>query len=171
MNDPGESLVGSYLPYIVGCQLVLHNTFTPEEQGELDVVGIQLIGSKRVVWFCEATTHIQGLNYGDFEVTVKKVRDKIRRAKRFAELTFPEDVQRYEIWSPVVSVGRLTKAFEELEKEFSDTDLNVKFIINELYSKRILELVEHARTNSSATSEAAYRLLQILTRLRGDWRV
>lgn len=46
MDDPGESLVGSYLHYIVGCQLVLHNTFTPEEQGELDVIGVQLSGSE-----------------------------------------------------------------------------------------------------------------------------
>jgi hypothetical protein len=65
----------------------------------------------------------------------------------------------------------MTKAFEELEKEFSDADFDVKFIINDLYSKRIQELVEHAGGNSSATSEPAYRLLQILTRLRGEWRV
>ena len=171
MDDPGESLVGSYLHYIVGCQLVLHNTFTPEEQGELDVIGVQLSGSERVVWFCEVTTHIQGLNYGGFESTVTKVRDKIRRAKAFADVTFPNDSHRYEIWSPVVPVGRLTEAFGRLESEFSDNELDVKFIINERYSQRVQELVEHARGNPSATSEPAYRLLQILTRLRGEWRV
>jgi Holliday junction resolvase-like predicted endonuclease len=171
MDDPGESLVGSYLHYIVGCQLVLHNTVTPGEQGELDVIGVQLTDATRTVWFCEVTTHIQGFNYGEFESTVRKVRDKIRRARVFADATFPDHVHHYEIWSPVVRVGRLTEAFDRLESEFSEDDLNVKFVINERYSQRVRELVEHARKNTSATSEPAYRLLQILTRLRGEWRV
>jgi hypothetical protein len=171
MDDPGESLVGSYLHYIVGCELVLHNTFTPGDQGELDVVGIQLSGNRRVIWFCEVTTHIEGLNYGGFDRTVQKIRDKIDRARRFAESTFPDEIHRYEIWSPVVAVGRLTKEFSQLESEFSNSSLDVRFIVNELYARRIHDLVEHARRNSSATSEPAYRLLQVLTRLRGEWRI
>ena len=171
MDDPGESLVGSYLHYIGKCQLVLHNTFTPEEQGELDVIGIRTNGAEQLAWFCEVTTHIQGLQYGGFDRTVSKIRDKILRARKFAEKTFPDHKHRYEIWSPVVPVGRLTIAFAEMEENFTSSELNVKFVINDLYSERVVELIEHARGNPSATSEPAYRMLQILTRLRGAWRL
>jgi hypothetical protein len=40
-------------------------------------------------------------------------------------------------------------------------------VINDEYTRRIAQLVEVARTSSSTTSEPAFRMLQILTRLRG----
>ncbi len=135
------------------------------------MIGIKADHQPPIAWFCEVTTHIQGLNYGGFAKTVEKIRDKIQRARRFALQTFPEHAHRYEIWSPVVPIGRLTSAFEELEREYDSEDLDVKFVINDLYSKRVVELIDHARGNPSATSEPAYRLIQVLTRLRGDWRL
>jgi hypothetical protein len=44
---------------------------------------------------------------------------------------------------------------------------NLTFVINEDYTARIRELAKHADGNSSTTNEPAYRMLQILTRLRG----
>lgn len=75
---------------------------------------------------------------------------------------------RYEIWSPVVPVGKLTAQFAELEAVYSDDELDVKFIINDGYAERVQLLIDHAKANSSATSEPAFRLLQILTHLRGE---
>jgi hypothetical protein len=50
-TDIGESLVGSYLRYIGGCEVVVYNVQT-EGQGEVDVIGLRL-GQPRFVWFCE----------------------------------------------------------------------------------------------------------------------
>jgi hypothetical protein len=170
MADVGESLVGSYLRYIVGCDVVAYNVHTPAEQGELDVIGIQT-AVPRTVWLCEVVTHLHGTLYaGGYAGTVAKIRDKIGRARNFASTTFSGDVHRYEIWSPIVPRGVATQ-FDELAAEFSTQELDVQFVINQRYTERIDELVAHASGSLKATNEPAYRLLQILTHLRGDLRV
>lgn len=54
-----------------------------------------------------------------------------------------------------------------IEEEWSSEDRDLRFIINAEYTERVRELAEHASTNSSTTNEPAYRMLQILTHLRG----
>ena len=168
-EDIGENLVGSYLRYVEGCDLVVHNTFLAEKQGEIDVLGITLQPERQVI-FAEVTTHILGMSYGDHDKTVRKLRDKIKRATDFADETFPDEPKRYEIWSPVVHEGKLTAALEELAREYSEVDLDVLFVVNQLYAERVQALIDHARRNSKATSDPAYRLLQVLTRVRGTVR-
>lgn len=169
-GDVGESLVGSYLRYIVGCDVVAYNTHTPEVQGELDVIGLRT-AAPRTVWLCEVITHLRGTLYGSgYAATVAKVRDKIGRARDFASATFAGDVHRYEIWSPIVPSG-IAQRFDELANEFSNQELDVEFIINARYTERVQELVDHAKESFKATNEPAYRLLQILTHLRGELRI
>ncbi|WP_279147231.1 hypothetical protein [Photobacterium carnosum] len=38
MQNPGEELVGEYLKHILGCDFVEYNLYTPNIQGEIDVV-------------------------------------------------------------------------------------------------------------------------------------
>lgn len=166
-HDIGENLVGSYLRYIEQCDFVVHNTQLDDEQGEIDVVGMKL-GKKPEVIFCEVTTHILGMQYGSHDSTVAKVTDKIKRARKFAENMFPNERPRYEIWSPVVPKGKLTAQFADLEQAYTDEDLDVHFVINDEYAHRIQQLIDHARGNTKTTSDPAYRMLQILTRLKGD---
>ncbi|MGH2789306.1 MAG: hypothetical protein ACRDJV_15635 [Actinomycetota bacterium] len=166
-EEIGESLVGAYLRYIEGCDLVVHNTQLSKEQGEIDVLGLKL-GTDAKVIFAEVTTHVLGMQYGSYESTVQKVVAKIKRAHSYAETMFPDERPRYEIWSPVVPKGKLTDEFAALESKYSDEDLDVRFVINEIFTNRVRELVEHAKHNSKATSDPAYRLLQILVRLKGD---
>jgi hypothetical protein len=168
--DVGESLVGSYLRYIVGCDIVAYNTHTPTVQGELDVIGIRTV-APRTVWLCEVVTHLRGTLYaGGYSGTIEKIRDKIGRARDFALATFDGDVHRYEIWSPIVPSG-VAVQFEALAAEFSTQELDVEFVINSRYTERVEQLVAHARSSTKATNEPAYRLLQILTHLRGELRV
>lgn len=61
--------------------------------------------------------------------------------------------------------------FADLEREFDTAELDLSFVVNERYAERVQKLVEHARGSASATSEPAYRLLQILTRVRGELRI
>jgi hypothetical protein len=85
----------------------------------------------------------------------------------FAEATFPGDDYRYEWWSPYVAVGKLTSVMSEIEQEWGAAGRGLRFVINETYTERIRELAANARKNSSTTNEPAYRMLQVLTRLRG----
>lgn len=45
-------------------------------------------------------------------------------------------------------------------------DMDLSFVINEDYTEKMRELAAHATAHSSATSEPAYRMLQILGHLR-----
>lgn len=166
--DIGESLVGAYMRYIRGCEVVVYNTFLRGQQGEIDVVSLKT--EPRTIWLCEVTTHIQGMLYvggGGSDATVERLRNKLVRAREFAEATFPGDDYRFEVWSPRVAKGQLTERFDALAEEWSAVGSSLDFVINEDYTGKVRELIAHARKNPSATSEQAYRMLQVLTHLRG----
>ena len=164
-TDIGESLVGSYLRYVVGCEVVVYNTHTPGVQGEIDVIGLQY-GEPRSVWLCEVITHLQGTQYGTYDYTIGKIRDKIARARAFADQAFPGDKHLYEIWTPIAPKGIITR-FEQLAAAYVSDELDVRFVANHGYTERVQRLLDHAKIGTKATSEPAYRMLQILTHLRG----
>jgi hypothetical protein len=167
-SDIGESLVGAYLRHVVGCDVVVYNSFFADRQGEVDVVGLKQ-GEPRIVWLCEVTTHIGGMlivrNRQDASEQV--ITDKLDRLRHFAQTTFPGDQYRYEWWSPRVPLGKLTDRMQVFEEAWQADGRDLRFIINETYTERIRQLVESAKSNSSTTNEPAYRMLQVLTRLRG----
>ena len=167
----GENLVGSYLRYIRKCHFVMYNTQLPDVQGEIDAIGIRFGVPVSEIWFCEVVTHIRGLQYGDYDQTVTRIRNKVERAQKFAGKMIPYARHYFEIWSPVVPKGKLTEMLETLEASFRSEETDVSFVVNEQYTESIQQLVDHARSNTAATSEPAYRLLQILTRLKGDFRL
>jgi hypothetical protein len=166
--DIGESLVGAYLRHIVGCEVVTYNSFFADRQGEVDVVGIKT-GRPRAIRLCEVTTHIGGMLITSRGQRGQEVviREKLQRLQAFAEATFPGDGHLYEWWSPRVAVGKLTGVMEEIEAEWDAAGRNIRFVVNEGYTERIRELAANAAMNSSTTNEPAYRMLQVLTRLRG----
>ncbi len=167
--DIGESLVGAYLRHVVGCDVVTYNSFFADRQGEVDVVGIEN-GEPRTIWLCEVTAHIGGMlitSRGDRPQEVI-LREKLERLHAFAEATFPGDSYRYEWWSPRVAVGKLTDVLREIEQEWEVAGRDLRFVMNETYTERIRELAGDAAKNSSTTNEPAYRMLQVLTRLRGS---
>lgn len=167
--DIGESFVGAYLRHVVGCDVVTYNSFFADRQGEVDVVGIEN-GEPRTIWLCEVTTHIGGMlitSRGDRPQDVI-LREKLERLHAFAEATFPGDSYRYEWWSPRVAVGKLTDVMREIEQEWEVAGRDLRFVMNETYTERIRELAGNAAKNPSTTNEPAYRMLQVLTRLRGS---
>ena len=165
-TDLGESLVGAYMRHIQKCSIVLYNSYFADQQGEVDVVAVKpgAPGEQRVVYLCEVTTHIGGMS----AATVRRVPAKLKRLREFAELTFPDEQHRFQWWSPRVREGAVTQQFEHLVAEWKDAERSLEFVINDAYTQRIHELVKNARSNTSTTNEPAYRMLQILTHLRGD---
>jgi hypothetical protein len=162
-EDIGESLVGAYLRYVLGCEFLLYNTYLPSEQGEIDVIGIRL-GPPRDIYFAEVTTHLDGMLYGNGNKdTAQKIRDKLLRAQRFAKEKFRGDQHHFQIWSPRVAKGALTEEFATIAAEFAARDERLAFMVNGAYGDAVEELVRVARTNRAATSDPAFRLLQVLS--------
>jgi hypothetical protein len=156
-SDIGESIVGSYLRHV-------------RDQGEVDVIGIRSSGSE--VWLCEVATHICGLQY---DKSAQKSRDKLRtkidRAKQYADGVFASHEQHFEVWSPYVPIGTMTNWMAEERVRRADDKIDVDFIINDRYADAVSELVAVAKATTKTTGEDAFRMLQILTHLRGqvDW--
>jgi Holliday junction resolvase-like predicted endonuclease len=47
----GEEIVMAYLQYIKGCEFIQSNLYTPDVQGEIDVIGIDIDNKK--IYVCE----------------------------------------------------------------------------------------------------------------------
>jgi hypothetical protein len=73
------------------------------------------------------------------------------------------DIGENVVWSSRRPPSRVTR-FELLQADPRDIDL--EYVINERYTDYLRQLAVHARLNTSATSEPAYRMLQVLTHLR-----
>ena len=163
--DIGEGLVAAYLRHVRGCDLILTNVHLAGVQGELDVVGLER-GAPQTVWLCEVTTHTRGMNNPTKKPASKRVREKVERAAEFAADVFPAAQLRFEVWSPIVRVGLISE-LETVATEFMSRHIELAIVANETYTGRIQELVEVARRTTATTGNDAFRMLQILTRLRG----
>ena len=56
MQNIGEELAGEYLKIVKGCDFVEYNLYTPDIQGEIDVVGIDVRSKK--IYICEVAIHL-----------------------------------------------------------------------------------------------------------------
>ena len=64
MPNPGEELVGEYLKNIKHCEFVEYNLHTPEVQGEIDVVGIDVEAKRRGVARSKRVCSVFGATQG-----------------------------------------------------------------------------------------------------------
>jgi len=84
----GEEIVSAYLEYIKHCEFTQKNLNTPDVQGEIDVVGIDLEG--KTIYLCEVAIHLTiGLQYvknnkpNNIEKLVEKFSKDIEYAKKY----------------------------------------------------------------------------------------
>jgi Holliday junction resolvase-like predicted endonuclease len=159
----GESLVGSYFKYIEGCKVVVYDTPLDGEQGDIDIIVLDETTEK--VYICDVATHIQGLQYGNYDKTVKKLEEKIYRSAKFAKRNFNDKNVVFMIWSPRVPTG-LEEKLTKLRKRIRNKVIEIDFVINKVYTDKIEQLKKKAKENASATNEPAFRLLQILEHLK-----
>jgi len=155
-QDMGEHVAGEYLKRLNGCDVINYNVRArnggSEGLNELDVVGFNF--ETRTVYLCEVATHLGGLNYGgkSVEHTIEKVLTKHAFQKHYAGkyLTNFEN-RRYMLWSPRVSVGKITAALEERAPD-------LELVINERYTAAVGELRNLASKNTSFTADPFFPL-------------
>lgn len=167
-EEIGESLVGSYLRHIKGCEIVTYNqrlSKKPSEMGETDVLAIDV--ERPAVYLCEVVTHIRGMLYGSgTEATLARVRGKFQRLTEYGRRAFPSHERVYMLWSPYVPMGRITAGLQQLANRLAADGDTLELQINQDYSRRVDELRERARTDSKNYGEPFFRALQILEHLR-----
>lgn len=155
--DIGESLVGSYMRHVRNCHTVAFNQFIPGKQGEIDVIGISGHGDEQQVWIAEVAIHLDGLNYGNYDATAAKVAAKIATGLEYAREIYRNDQPVVEFWSPSVPPGLVEKL----------SAVDVELVINTEFTNRLNVLAARAATETKQYGDVSYRLLQLLTHLKG----
>lgn len=158
--DIGESLVGSFYRQLKGCHSVLYNTFLPHAQGEIDVIALRL-GAEVEVFAAEVAIHLESLQYGTYEVTTEKVTTKMVSARTYCEQVFRDAAVTLEFWSPVVPKGLVSSITERGQEH------GFALVANDDFTERMQALIVEAAQHTKQTGEPAYRMLQLLTHLRG----
>jgi hypothetical protein len=174
MQNPGEELVGEYLKVILGCDFIEYNLYTPDIQGEIDVVGINAIN--KVVYICEVATHlITGLQYvkNNKPDNVDRFYKKFSKNIQYANKYFPEYEKHYQLWSPIVkdqkkgSKHNQMRDIESIVQNIKrDYNVTIDPMINEKYASCLSELRNFAASESKELKSPILRLLQIEEKLK-----
>jgi hypothetical protein len=174
MQNPGEELVGEYLKIVLNCDFVEYNLYTPDIQGEIDVVGINALDKRLFV--CEVATHlITGLQYvknkqpDNVDRFVKKFSKNIEYANKY----FPDFEKHYQLWSPIVknqkegSKNNQTRDISDIvEKIKNKYSVEIEPVINQEYYDCILKLRNYAAKETKELKSPILRLLQIEEKLK-----
>jgi len=175
MENLGETLVGDYLKVILGCDFVEYNLYTPDVQGEIDVVGIN--AEKKELYICEVATHLEtGLQYVDPKLkspdNVGRFVKKFTKNIEYANKYFPEYKKRFMLWSPIVRNQKTGAKFnqtndvEEIRRQMLEKfNYDVEIVCNHNYKKCFDELRAYARTETKELKSPVLRLLQIEEKL------
>lgn len=165
----GEELVAAYLQHIKDCEFTQQNLYTPDVQGEIDVVGIDL--ANRTLYVCEVAIHlVSGLYYakGGQPNNVGKLTDKFSRDIEYAQKYFPDYRQHFMLWCPVIRRSK-ENAILNQERDLRQIEENiqakygvsVEFVVNADFQRRIDELRRYVRSKTEELKNPVLRLLQI----------
>ena len=167
--NTGEEICGEWLRNVKKCNFIQYNFQIPGKQGEIDVIGINLLAKK--VYICEVAVHLGGLQY----VTQKRPDNfnrllaKFSKDIEYAEREFVDNYKRiYMFWSPVVREARhgakynaLDEIRKLMEKVKNEKGIELIYVINNVFREKINELRDIAKSESKALDSCVMRFLQI----------
>lgn len=165
----GEEIVAAYLQYIKGCEFIQQNLYTPDVQGEIDVVGIDL--ESRTIYVCEVAIHlVTGLMYvkGIQPNNVNKLTEKFSKDIEYANKYFPDYKKYFMLWSPIVKESGEKAKFsqmadiEQITKNIQTMySVTLDCIINKKFSDCLEELREYARSETKELKSPVLRFMQV----------
>lgn len=169
MFNLGEELVASYLEYINGCDFIQKNLYTPDIQGEIDVVGINL--ESNALYVCEVAIHLTtGLRYVKNRQpnNVKKLTEKFSKDIEYANKYFPHYEKHFMLWSPIIKESRDTSKHNQvrdldgigknIRKKYG---VEIEFIVNHSFLKCLKELRDYAKNETKELKSPVLRLMQV----------
>lgn len=159
----GEEIAGLYLQLEHKCAFVQYNLYTPDVQGEIDVIAINF--TDKIVYICEVAVHlVTGLRYvkdgksDNYERVVKKFNKDID----YAQKAFPDYKRVYMLWSPIVKAPNQLAAVQKVYEELQSTrDIEIQLIINEKYQLCLDKLRDDAARQTKELKSPVLRLFQI----------
>ncbi len=173
MQNLGEEITGEYLKVVKNCEFIEYNLYTPDVQGEIDVVGIDIKNKK--LYVCEVATHlVTGLQYVNNATpdNVNRFLKKFRKNIPYAKKYFPGFEKHFMLWSPIVKNQGINAIHNQLndvneikailKKEFS---YDLELIINHEYNECLKKLREYARKETKELKSPVLRLMQIEEKL------
>ena len=168
-HNVGEEIAGLYLQIERGCDFIQYNLYTPDVQGEIDVVAVNF--ADRIVYICEVAVHlVTGLQYvkGTSPDTLERFLKKFNKDIDYAEKAFGGFDRRYMLWSPIVRSAGPTakydqmKAVEEVKRRIrADRGVDIDLVVNEAFQDALTKLRAYAGTRTEELKSPVLRLLQI----------
>lgn len=165
----GEEIVAAYLQYIKNCEFIQQNLYTPDIQGEIDVVGINL--KAKELYVCEVAIHLTtGLRYVKDRQpnNVQKLTDKFSKDIEYGKKYFPNHKKLFMLWTPVVKYsGEDTKhdQIKDIEKIQNNIrskyGIEIEFIINEKFASCLSELRKYAAEETKELKSVILRYMQV----------
>jgi hypothetical protein len=167
----GEEIAMAYLQYIKGCEFIQSNLYTPDIQGEIDVVGIDI--NNKIIYVCEVAIHlITGLQYVNqikhIPNNINKLVDKFSKDIEYAGKYFPDYEKIAMLWCPIVRNQKSGSKHNQLNdvmeiKKIINEKYNIELltIINEEFMNCLKKLREYAITDTKENKSPVIRLMQI----------
>ena len=165
----GEEIAAAYLQYIKECEFIQTNLYTPDIQGEIDVVGIDVNNKK--LYVCEVAVHlITGLQYVKDKRpnNVNKLYEKFGKDIEYANKYFPDYEKIFMIWTPIVKnqsegskYNQLNDISEIKRKLKEKYKIELQDIINEKFMDCLKELREFAAKETKDIKSPVIRYLQV----------
>ena len=169
MINLGEELVAAYLENIKGCEFIQQNLYTPDVQGEIDVVGIDL--ETKSIYVCEVAIHLTtGLRYVKNRQpnNVNKLKEKFSKDIEYANKYFPDYQKHFMLWSPIIKDSKKTSKHNQArdlkdiqQKIFSKYGINLEFVVNEKFLDCLNELRDFAKRETKELKSPVLRLMQV----------
>ena len=169
MLNAGEQIVASYLRYIRKCDFIQTNLYTKGEQGEIDVVGINL--SENRVYLCEVAIHlITGLFYGKGGQynNIDKLTDKFSKDIEYARKYLHEYKPTFMLWSPIITDSKgkaennqtmhLEAISNNIRKKYK---VEIKMVVNEKFQACLDEMRDFAEKQTEVLQCPIMRFMQI----------
>jgi uncharacterized protein YlzI (FlbEa/FlbD family) len=165
----GEEICGEWLRHVKKCEFIQYNLKTPDVQGEIDVIGLNM--KDRIVCACEVAIHlITGLQYvkENQPDNVGRLTAKFKKDIAYLSKEFPDYMRVYMLWSPIVRNQKIGSKHNQLRdiKNIADTlkseyQVQIELIVNRKFQEALQALRAVARDISKELDSSVMRYLQV----------
>jgi|HubBroStandDraft_3_1064219.scaffolds.fasta_scaffold50619_2 hypothetical protein len=165
----GEEICGEWLRHVKKCEFIQYNLKTPDVQGEIDVIGLNM--KDRIVYACEVAIHlITGLQYvkENQPDNVGRLTAKFKKDIAYLSKEFPDYTRVYMLWSPIVRNQKIGSKHNQLRdiKNIADTlkseyQVQIELIVNRKFQEALEALRAVARDISKELDSSVMRYLQV----------
>ena len=169
----GEEICGEWLRHAKGCEFIQYNLRTPDVQGEVDVIGLNM--KSRTVYACEVAIHlVTGLQYnkGGQPDNVRRLTAKFRKDVNYLCSAFKDYKRVFMLWSPIVKnqrsgskhnqIAHINEIARIIEAE---CQVKIELMINKKFQEALQTLRKAARDTSKEMDSGVMRYLQVEERL------